>query len=83
MRRSCVTMVGAVLVAATFTGCGGGDSAAAPGTGFLDDASTSAPFKSTDLTPFADMQNQMKDRMKKNDYTVKTAPPKEKTEKGK
>jgi len=78
MRRFCIAMMGVILVAAAFAGCGGGDSTAAPGKGFLDDASTSTPFKSTDLTPFNEMQNQMKENMKKNNYTQRQVPPKEK-----
>jgi hypothetical protein len=77
MRRSRMAMMGIVFVAAAFAGCGG-DSGAAPGSGFLDDGSNAVPFKSTDLTQFGDLQNQMKDNMKKNNYTQKQAPPKEK-----
>ena len=82
MRRFCLATVSVVVVAVAFAGCGG-DSGAAPGSGFLEDASTSVPFKSTDLTPLTEMQNQMKEHAKKGDYKVKAIPPKEKTEKSK
>jgi hypothetical protein len=77
-------MVGVVLVAAAWTGCGGGDTTAAPGSGFLDDSSNAVPFKSTDLTQFGDMQSQMKEKQKNtSSYTQRPAPPKDKAEKAK
>jgi hypothetical protein len=78
MRRFSIAMVGVVLVATALAGCGGGDSTAAPGQGFLEDSNSAVPFKSTDLTPFNDMQNQMKEKQKKGDYKQKAAPPKDK-----
>ena len=74
MRRFCIAMAGVVLVAAALAGCGGGDSTAAPGSGFLEDSNSAVPFKSTDLTQFGDMQNQMKDKAKKGDYKQKAGP---------
>jgi hypothetical protein len=77
MRRFCITMAGVVFVAAAFAGCGG-DSGAAPGSGFLDDGNNAVPFKSTDMTPFESMKQQTQDHMKNKSYTKKAAPPKEK-----
>jgi hypothetical protein len=77
MRRFCIAMVGVLLVAAAFAGCGGGDSAAAPGSGFLDDGSNAVPFKSTDMSQFESMKQQTQDRLKNKTYTKKAAPPKE------
>jgi hypothetical protein len=76
MRRFCIAMVGVVLVASAFAGCGG-DSGAAPGSGFLDDGSSAVPFKSTDMTPFESMKQQTQDHMKNRTYTKKATPPKE------
>ena len=76
MRRFYSAIVGTVLVlAAGFFGCGG-DSGPAPGEGFLDSAgggSSAVQFKPTDLTPLNPMINQMKENMKKRDYTKKSA----------
>jgi len=82
MRRFCIVMAGVVLIAGALAGCGGGNTTAAPGSGFLEDSTTNAvPFKSTDLSQFGDMQNQMKEAQKKNTYTQRPTPSKEKTEK--
>ena len=74
MRRFCIAMVGVVLVAAASTGCGGGNTTANPGSGFLDDSSNAVPFKSTDLTQFGDMQNQMKEKHEEAILTRKSQP---------
>ncbi len=80
MRRVCRSVAGGLLVvlAAAFAGCGGGDTTAAPGSGFLNDTAPTE-FKATDLTPFNDMQNQMKENAKKGAYKQKPTPPKEKS----
>ncbi len=82
MRRSRIAMVGVLLVAAAFAGCGG-DSGAAPGSGFIDEGSNAVPFKSTDLTPLADMQAQMKEKAKSGAYKQRPTPPKDKADKAK
>ena len=77
MRQFCTAMVGVALLVLV-TGCGG-DTGAAPGSGFLDDASNSGvPFKSTDMSQFESMKSQTQDIMKNKSYTKKPAPPKEK-----
>ncbi len=78
MRRFVMTAAsaGLLVVAASFVGCGG-DSGPAPGSGFLTET-TPTDFKSTDLTPFESMKNQMQESMKKGNYAQRPVPPKEK-----
>ena len=81
MRRFSTTMVGAafLVLAASFAGCGG-DSATAPGTGFLTEA-THEDFKLTDLSPFENMKSQMQEIQKKGTGSAyKPTPSKEKSE---
>ncbi len=74
MRRLFTTMVGAafLVLAAAFVGCGG-DSATAPGTGFLTEA-TPTDFKLTDTTQFNSMIDQMKSAQKSGGYTQRPTP---------
>jgi len=79
MRRFCSAIAGVVFVlTAAVSGCGG-DSGPAPGEGFLDGGGGTGvvPFKSTDTSQFSPMVNQMKEAMKKRDYTKKPVAPKE------
>ena len=79
MRRFCAMLTGAAwILAGAIAGCGG-DTAPAPGSGFLD-SPTSVEFKSTDLTPFESMKNAMMKNMQTKAYTKKPAATKEKGE---
>ena len=82
MRRVLWAMMGfGVILAAASSGCTG-ESAPAPGSGFLD-SGTTVEFKSTDTSPFNPMIKQMQENMKNKGYTKKPAAPKKEEEKKK
>jgi len=78
MRQACTAMMSAgfLVLAVAFSGCGG-DTGAAPGSGFLSEGPADE-FKSTDITPLNPMIEQMKKNMLNKAYTQKPVPPKEK-----